>query len=86
MRRSIIPLAVSLLTACTHAQPVPEPVVVKVPVAIPCSPPPIAEPYWNVVHLENNASDTERLKALLVDMDTSKAYIEELKAQLKACS
>ena len=85
MKQSFALLMACLLTACSCTKPVAEPVVVKVPVAVPCNPPPLQEPYWNIQRLARDASDTQRLKAVLMDMDVSKAYIEELKAQLKAC-
>lgn len=75
-----------MLAACQHTEQVAEPVIVKVPVAVPCSVKAIAEPQWNVARLMAGASSTAELQAVLADLDLSKGYIEELKAELKACS
>jgi len=75
-----------MLAACSHTELVTEPVIAKVPVAVSCNAKPVSEPGWNVPHLAENATSTAELQAILVDLDLSKGYIEELQAELKACS
>ena len=77
---------VLLLAACGQAQPIAEPVVVKVPVAVPCNAASVAEPDWNLDQLAEGSAPVEKLKAVLADLELSRGYIEELKAELEGCS
>ena len=67
-------------------QPLAVPVTVSVPVAEPCKTEDIPEPQWNIAQLGKDATSTDKLRAALADLDLSKGYIEELRAQLDACS
>ena len=61
------------------------PVEVKIPMAISCVQSPVPEPDWNIPHLRPEASATEKLKSALADLELSRGYIIELKAELAAC-
>jgi hypothetical protein len=75
-----------LLTACGQAQqPVADPVIVNVPVAVPCGAEGIPDPEWNLARLAADAGPVEKLKAVLADLELSRGYIGELKAELGAC-
>lgn len=74
------------LAACGHVQQVAEPVTVKVPVPVSCNIENIREPDWNVPRIAANAKPYDKLKAALADLELSKGYIEELTAELEACS
>ncbi len=71
-----------LLNACTERV---EPFEVKIPIAVSCVLEEEAEPGWNIPRLVSEASATDKLKAVLADLELSKGYIEELKAELTAC-
>jgi hypothetical protein len=75
-----------LLGACAQCAPHINPATVSVPVTVSCKTEDIAEPHWNLAQLPRNADSLDRLKAALADLDLSKGYIEELHAQLDACS
>ena len=75
-----------LLAGCSENTPVAVPVPVQMPVAISCDAEPIAEPDWNIPHLAQDAGVTDKLKAALADLDLSKGYINELQAELTACT
>ena len=79
-------LLLLILSACAGQKVIKEPVVVKVPVAVSCHAQEITEPDWASSHVRKDATVLEKLKAVLVDLDVSKGYREELQAQLKACS
>lgn len=79
-------LLLLLLTSCQQAQMIDDPVIVKVPVAVSCNREAIPEPEWNMKYIGKDASSVSRLKAVLADLELSKGYIEELRAELKACS
>lgn len=74
------------LSACQPVPQMQDPLIVKVPVMAPCPGTEVPEPDWNVVRLGINAPPTAELQAVLADLDLSKGYIEELKAELEACA
>ena len=74
-----------LLAACQPRPPIEEPVIVKIPVAVSCHAPAVPAPHWNVPRLAGDSEPTDKLKAVLADLNVSKGYIEELKAELTAC-
>jgi len=82
----IYALLLFLLTSCQQVPVVPEPVIVKVPVAVSCHTDDITEPDWYSAHISKNADPVIKLKAVLADLNLSKGYIEELKAVIKGCS
>ena len=75
-----------LLAGCTVHTPVVEPMNVSVPLAVPCETEALSEPDWNAPHLPADVDTATKLKALLADLQLSKGYIEELQAELAACS
>jgi hypothetical protein len=79
-------LLLFLLTSCQQAQMIDDPVIVKVPVAVSCNMETIPEPEWNMKNIGKDASSVSMLKAVLADLELSRGYIEELRAELKACS
>ncbi len=74
---------------CACEQKVPQPYKaepVMVPVSAPCNAPAITAPQWNMPQVAATAPANVKLAAILADLDLSKAYIMQLKAELEACS
>ena len=70
-----------LLTGCATEKPF-GPVIVKVPVPVPCHPPEIIEP----VYFSGNGDIYEKVRALLAELELRKGYEIELRAAVEACS
>lgn len=75
-----------LLTGCAHCPAIIEPFEVHEPVAVACNAATVDEPQWNMANIKNSSDTRDKLKALLADYILSKGYIDELKAELIACS
>ena len=82
--KNIYPLFL-LLTACTQS-PAIQAVEVKLPVSVACGVEIAKEPDWNLPKVGKFAKPSEKLQAALVDLELSKGYIEELKAELEVCN
>jgi hypothetical protein len=74
-----------LLTACGQPQVIHEPVIAEIPVAVSCNVSPVTAPDWNASHVAQESPATEKLRAVLADMELSKGYVGELEAALRAC-
>lgn len=74
------------LFSCSSSPVMDRPIEVKVPLAISCISEEIPEPSWNMEHLQSDAVVTEKLKAIMADLELSKGYVAQLKAELMACS
>jgi len=66
------------LCACAH-----QPELVQVPVAVPCSPPPVlARPHLPVADLTADTPANQVMKAYLASLETLKGYAAELEKLL----
>ncbi len=79
-------ISLFMLAACQQRPPVGEPVIADIPVLVSCHARAVTEPDWNVPHVAKGAGASEKLKAVLADLELSKGYAEELKAELEGCS
>jgi hypothetical protein len=73
------------VAGCAPLVPAAVPVEVKEPVAVSCNAHPPQRPQWNLPQLTPAATDADKLRAALQDLELSKAYIIELEAALAAC-
>lgn len=85
MNRLTIILTLLLVSACA-GQPVYTPTTVNIPIPVACDVEIPTEPVSNVEQLKPDATLLERVKAVVADLETRKAYDEQLVAALKACS
>jgi hypothetical protein len=75
-----------LFSGCAQCMPEVITVPVKVPIVTPCIVEKIEVPDWYINHLTADADSVAKLKAALADLELSRSYIEELEAELAACS
>ncbi len=74
-----------LLAGCAVSGPVTKPVVVEMPVPVPCRAPVVLHPVWPTESLPRNATLFEHVRAMLAENELRQAYEIQLEAAIIAC-
>lgn len=85
IQKALCVMLLSLSGCASSSVPVARPMLVEVPVAVPCSAPVVDHPIWPLGDLPSQSTIYDQARLALAEIELREAYETKLRAAIESC-